>query len=205
MMMPETSNNNEIKSNVEDLTLYNNTYPFNLSLRIKNFENEKELFKYAKNVEVLIRRSMEYKLWRNYITDILQINSCVLTDERMDELSIEIHHHIPSLFIIVKTIINKYIHENKEFSTFDIALDCMKIHFMNYLGYIPIIKSLHEKFHNGYLEIPVNLVKGNYLQFISEYGKYMDDEDSEIVNYRLSITTNSDYMWSKNNYTITGK
>lgn len=190
----------DIKSNVESLSLYNPNHPFNLSLRIKNFENEKEYLKFAKNVEGLVRKSNEYKLWRNYIIEVLQMNSCVLTDENMDELSIEIHHHLPGLFTIVKTVLNMFIETNVEFSSFEVALEVIKIHFMNKLGYIPIITSLHEKFHNGFLEIPMGLVKGNYTQFISEYGKYLDDGDSDVINSRMAITGNDSYTWSKNSY-----
>ena len=75
---------------------------------------------------------------------------------------------------------------------------------MNKIGYIPIIKSLHEKFHNGFLNIPIDLVKGNYLQFLNEYGKYIDDDDFDIINTRLSINSSSD-SWSKDNYIYSQK
>jgi hypothetical protein len=198
--MEDEKDGSEIKSNVENLSLYNPNYPFNLSLRVRNFENEKEYLKFAKNVEKLVRGSVEYKLWRNYIIEVLQLNSCVLTEENIDELTIEIHHHVPSLFSIVKTVLNKFIEDQQDFSSFEIALEVIKIHFLNKLGYVPIIQSLHEKFHNGFLEIPIGLVKGNYTQFISEFGRYLDDGDSDVINSRLAVTGNSSYTWSRENY-----
>ena len=60
----------EVKSNVEGLELYSDNYPFRLSLRVRNFENEAEYKKFIKNCEMNIRRSIEYKLWRNYIKRI---------------------------------------------------------------------------------------------------------------------------------------
>ena len=189
----------EIKSNVAELSLYSPNCPFNLPLRIRNFEDEKDFNKFIKNCEKMVRGSLEYKAWRNYITDILSFNSCVITDENIDELSIDIHHHIPSLFIVIKTITNKWIENNKEFSSFDISLETVEVHFKNLIGYIPIIKSLHEKFHNGFLSVPINSVKGNYVQFLNDYGKYIDPEDSEVIDQRMSVKE-SNNNWNKDNY-----
>ena len=194
-----TDKNDEIKSNVEDLTLYSPNHPFNLSLRIRNFENEKEFIKFVKNCELLIRKCAEYRLWKNYITDILQQTSCVITDESMDELTVEIHHHIPSLFVLVKSIVSKYLAKNEEFSSFEIALEGIKLHFQNKIGYIPIISSLHEKFHNGFLDIPVSLVKGNYMQYLTEYSEYIDQDDMDTIDKRMATNENN-CIWTSNNY-----
>ena len=68
----------EIKSNIERLELYSDNYPFNLSLRIQTFEGEADYNKFIKNCEKLIRGCLEYKLWRNYITDVLQDRKSVV-------------------------------------------------------------------------------------------------------------------------------
>ena len=96
-----------IQSNIENLELYSDQYPFRLSLRIKNFETEADYKKYVKNCEKLIRTCLEYKEWKSYIIDVLGINSCMITEERIDEVSLEVHHHVPSLYTIVSAVINK--------------------------------------------------------------------------------------------------
>ena len=58
---------------------------------------------------------------------------------------------------------------------------------------------MHEKFHNGFLSIPLQLVRGNYKTFLEEYSKYMDDDDLETIESRLSITE-SNCGWSRDNY-----
>ena len=190
---------NEIKSNVEKLELYSDNYPFNLSLRIQNFEGEAEYNKFIKNCEKLIRGCLEYKLWRNYITDILQIQSCAITEERMDQVSLQIHHHPVSLFTIVKSIINEKLENEEPFCSFDIAMKTIELHFMNKIGYTPLIDSIHEKFHNGFLNIPKSLIKGNYNKYLEQYSKYLDEEELEIISSRLSIT-DSNCNWSVDNY-----
>ena len=194
--------NSEIKSNVERLELYSDLYPLTLPLRISNFQDEKEYIKFIKNCEKSIRGSIEYKQWKNYLTDILSVNSCSFTNEIMSETSLEIHHHVPSLFCLVKALINKNINEEKEFSTFDICISAIELHFSNLVGYIPLISSLHEKFHNGNLLIPIEKVKGNYRKFIQDYSQHLDDDDLEMINARLNIRLENvgEYLWSKDNY-----
>jgi len=195
----EESSDVEVKSNVENLELYSDAYPFSLSMRIKDFPNEKSMTKFIKNVEILVRRSLEYKEWRSYLIDVLGVNACAITDERHSEVTVEIHHHIPSLFLIVKALVNKAISEEREFSTFDIALEVIQLHYENRIGYITLLKSLHEKFHNGFLSIPINLIKGNYKYFIDNLMEYLDDEDIDQINERLAVKE-TDVSWSRDNY-----
>ena len=191
----------EVKSNVESLELYSDNFPFRLSLRIKRFESESEYKKFLRNCEKIVRGSLEYKLWREYITDVLGVNSCMITDEKMDEVSIEVHHHIPSLFILIKALVNKKLEHEEEFSTFDTALETIKLHFMNKIGYLTLIKSIHEKLHNGYLSVPIGFVRGDYKYFIREFSKYLEEEDLDKINSRIAINE-SNCSWSRNNYPI---
>lgn len=198
-MVNQELNTSEVKSNVEKLELYSDSYPFNLSLRVSNFDDESQYSKFIKNVEKMVRNSTEYRLWTDYIRDVLGVQTCFITNERMDQLKIDIHHHVPSLYILVKSIVNKKIENNEEFCTFDIATESIEIHFKNKVGYIPLIKSMHEKFHNGFLRIPIHLVKGDYQWFIKNYSDYLDQEDLDTINERLSITTNQQ-NWTIDNY-----
>jgi len=192
----------DVKSNTEELELYSDNYPFNLPLRISNFENESEYGKFIKSCEKIIRTCPEYKQWRSYITDVLGIQTCCLTNEIMEETSIAIHHHIPSLYSITKAMINKRISEEQRFSSLEIALDVMTLHFENRVGFLPIINSLHEKFHNGCLKIPVELVKGDYSYFIDHYMQYLDDTDKEIITERLAVRLENfpTNKWDRDHY-----
>jgi hypothetical protein len=191
----------EVKSNVESLELYSDNYPFSLSLRISNFENESDYKKYIKNCERLIRSCLEYKLWKNYIIDVLQINECMITHEKIDDVTIEVHHHLPSLYILVSALVNKRIENNEKFCSFDIAQEAIELHFQNKIGYVTLLKSMHEKFHNGKLGIPISLIKGDYRYFLNNFSKYIDEADLEKIDERLA-TTEHDCTWSRNNYQI---
>jgi len=192
----------EIKSKEDALELYSDSYPFRLPLRISTFENETEYNKFIKNCEKLVRGSLEYKLWRNYIIDVLGINECALTKEVMHEATVEIHHQVPSLFILIKALVNKKLDKTESFSTFDIAIEAIELHFKNKVGYIPLLSSLHEKFHNGFLKLPFELIKGDYNYFLNELSKYLDSEDLDALQERLAVSL-KDYKyegWSKDEY-----
>jgi hypothetical protein len=196
-------NKAEVKSNVKDLELYSDTHPFRLSLRIRNFENEADYKKFVKNCEMLIRRCNEYKLWRNYIVDVLQVNTCMITNECMDQVTIEVHHHIPSLYTLVSALVNKKIETEQEFCSFDIAHEAIELHFKNKIGYVTLLKSMHEKFHNGFLTIPIGFVKGDYNHFVSEYSKYLDETDIDKIQSRLAMNDHN-VEWARNEYPAAG-
>jgi hypothetical protein len=190
-----------VQSNVENLELYSDAYPFRLSLRMKNFDSEASYKKFIRNCENVIRKCMEYKLWKGYIIDVLQINECMITHEKMDEVTIEVHHHVPSLYTLCCALVNKKIEQNADFCTFDICQDVIELHFKNKVGYVTLLKSMHEKFHNGRLEIPIELVKGDYNHFINSYGSFIDESDMETINSRRVINM-SNCSWSKDNYLL---
>ena len=190
-----------VKSNIENLELFSDNYPFRLSLRVRNFENETEYKKFIRNCEALIRRCNEYKLWRNYIVDVLQVNKCMITQESIEQVSIDVHHHLPSLFTLVSALVNKKIENNVDFCSFDIAQEAIELHFKNKIGYATLLKSIHEKFHNGYLTIPITMVKGDYKYFMDEFGRYLDEDEIDKIQSRLAVNE-SNCSWSKDEYPL---
>lgn len=199
--MTQTDENINIFSNVQNLELYSDSYPFRLSLEISNFENDAEYKKFIGNCEMLTRRCNEYKLWKGYIIDVLGINNCMITHEDINEVSIEVHHHIPTLKCLIRGIVNKKIEKVEKFCSFDVAHEAIKLHFKNKVGYVTLIKSMHEKFHNGYLDIPIEIVRGDYKHFMENYSKYLDQEDLDLINKNLAMTK-SNCNWSKEDYPI---
>ena len=174
---------------------------FNLPLRIKTFSAQKDFEQFVKNVERSVRSSIEYRLWVKYITEHLGNVKCALTQESMNECPVEIHHHPITLYTVVKGVINKILSLDQEFSTFDISLKAIELHFQNKVGYVTLIKSMHEKFHNGFLSIPKDYVKGDYEYFLNEYGRYIDEEDMDIINQRMAILE-SNCNWARNTYSF---
>jgi len=172
---------------------------FDVSLRISTFVSSKEFESFIKNTEKLVRISYEYKLWISYIINNLGQKECALTHESIGECPVVIHHHPVNLYTVVKTIINDFIKHGKEFSTFDIATKVIELHYQNNIGYVVLLSDLHEKFHAGFLKLPIELINGNYKYIFQNY-QLEDDELQRI--YELCNVHSEDLKleWSKNSY-----
>jgi len=173
--------------------------PFDVSLRISTFISAKEFESFIKSTEKLVRVSFEYRLWISYIIDNLGQKECALTHENINECPIVVHHHPINLYTIVKTIINDFIKHGKEFSTFDIATKVIELHYQNNVGYIVLLSDLHEKFHSGFLKIPIELINGNYKYVFQNY--QLEDEELQRIYEHCNIHIEDLKMeWSKGNY-----
>ena len=80
-----------------------------------------------------------------------------------------------------------------------IAKEIIELHFQNKIGYVTLLKSMHEKFHNGRLDIPVSLVKGDYRHFMNNYSRFLDEYDLESMEERM-VVTESNCSWMRGNY-----
>jgi len=163
-------------------------YP--LPLRINQIDSNKEYNKIVKNIEITLRRSYEYKIWRGYVVDTCGHNICAISGEVSDEVTIEIHHHPFRLFDLVRIVVDEYIINGKGFCTFDIATEVIELHYNNDIGYIPLCTTLHEKHHNGYLDIDINLVSGNYKNIFKLYS-HIDGSIIEKVTNLMNIKQTS--------------
>ena len=173
--------------------------PFELSLRIDSFSNEKEEISFIKSVEKMVRFSPEYKLWVNYIVDTLGQNKCEFTGELKGECPVEVHHHPICLYSIVKAVIDDKIRKHTQFCTFDIARDVIELHFQNKVGYVLMLSDLHAKYHNGFMQIPIEFVSGDYKHILTNY----EMEKEEYSRILLLCGIHKDDIvqtWSKNNY-----
>lgn len=203
-------NNSEIKnatltSNISDKELSSDDYPYSLSLRREDIEDEKELKKFVMACERLIRMSPEYRIWTDFVREVLGFTICELTNESHNQVTCDIHHHPISLYTITKVVICEKIEKLEKFCAFDIALKVLELHYENRVGFVTIIKSLHEKFHNGFLQIPISLVHGDYKYLIEKYSQQLEESEKDIIDARIAVTFENcgygqNYLWSRENY-----
>lgn len=193
-----------VSSDIEKNELSAEDYPFTLSLRRTDFGEDKDLKRFVKSCETGIRRSPEYKIWAEYIRDVMGKYICAISGEINAETTVEIHHHPMSLYDIVSSVIYRKIDSNKEFCSFDICQEVIEIHYQNKIGFIPLVSSLHEKVHNGALDIPMELVSGDYKKWLAEYGTFLDDDDLKRIHCKLNVKKDTcgwkGYKWSRDKY-----
>ena len=198
--MSQEEKNFQISSNVDNLELFcGDNAEYKLPLRRAGFDQEKDFTYFIKNVERLVRNSTEYREWKKYVKDVLGYCNCAFTSEKSSEVTIEIHHHPVTLFTLVKTVTVFSINKEKEFCSFDIAQQCIELHFSNRVGYIPLASTIHEKYHAGFLRIPIELVHGDWRYIVDNYP--VDDLDIQLIGEQAAVKLEDIKVeWTKNNY-----
>ncbi|QXN70164.1 hypothetical protein INTERNEXUS_123 [Bacillus phage vB_BspM_Internexus] len=143
-----------------------------------NFEitsNEKERLKFIKRIEKIIRRSFEYKTYIGFLKNELDLTKCtflpMVDTKEIKKVGLEFHHYPFTLFDIVSIVLDEHILVNgeKRINPFDIAEEVMELHYQNYIGLVPLTKTVHELVHSGKIYVNLNYVFGNYTKFINKY------------------------------------
>jgi len=183
----------------DDNTLNLDNTPYVLPLRVASFSSEKDLDHFIKNVEKLVRCSLEYRLWVSYVTESLGHNKCALTHEKLSECGLAVHHHPIPLYFIVKMVVNMFMSLEQKFCSYDIATKVMELHFQNKIGYQILLQSIHEKFHNGFQKLPVEYCHGNYKHLLEHY-TLSEDELRSITCECNTHLDDCKINWEKDNY-----
>lgn len=182
----------------DELTL--NLGQFYLPYKRANFSDNKLFISFIKKCEQLVRSSPEYKDWVSYVKDTLGHKVCVFTEETSDELTIEIHHHPFTLFDITSAVLVGKMTSGEEFTSIDIADKVLQLHYSNCVGFVPIVTSLHEKYHNGFLVIPPKFVTGNWHHILNHDDYFLDEDTRERVNGLMCAENNKYdqyFKWQK--------
>lgn len=186
-----------------DNKLHSENTEYSLRFERDDINDEKELKKFIKKCESMIRICPEYSDWTDYIRNVMEMTSCAITGELHQHAKSDIHHHPFCLYTIVKAVILKYIASNKPFTSIDVCKEVMELHYKMKAPFIVLLKSIHEKYHNSYLNLPMELVQGDTQYFIKHYSQYLNEEDLNPILDRLRITWDNcgydkfKYSWNK--------
>lgn len=164
---------------------------FDALLLYKNkdtFIDDKERIKIIKNIESMIRSSNEYKYLVKYIKNTANMNKCSILDNISDEeVTIDVHHCVYTLFDIVDIIIKKYENRNDYWNAFVIADKVLELHYSNCIGLIPLSRTMHEFIHSNNIIINDKKMIGDIDLFYDLYNDVMSEEQLE----KYEIYTNS--------------
>lgn len=146
----------------------------------------KDKDKFIKRIERIIRSSMEYRDYINYLKEYVNMAQCAFFNNvengQGNRVRIEIHHEPLTLYDIVKVVVNKYIQEAIPLNDLYIADEVMNIHYSNQVGLIPLSKSVHQIIHNSDdIIIPLHMVYGDYRHFLEEYNDYLSIDETDTL------------------------
>ena len=173
---------------------------YNLSFKRDHFPDEKYERKFVKAVKSMVRNSIEYSEWTEYLIFEKHLTKCLFTGEELAECIIQFHHHPISLQNIIEAVVDRYMQDRIMFSSADVFLEIMKLHFGMKIGVVPLVTTLNQKFHNGFLKIPIEYVIGDYNWFLENYT--LRDKAQEVVRRYLTVQESNHIGWGKNDYLV---
>ena len=179
-------NKKEVVVNVDDDLLDEEPYDDRYFI---NDGNKVELIKYF---ETLIRGSFEYSWFIDMLKKTLDVKSCVFFKgfSVTNGMKLQFHHHPFTLFDYTEAVVNKlkadtedgFVYEN------DVAREVARLHYKFMVGLVPLDPTSHQQVHDGVLEIPPELVIGNYEKFFEEYNQWIPEGTK--MKYTEWLTTN---------------
>lgn len=164
-----------------------------------NINTDKDRNKYIKRVEKIIRASTEYRDYITFLKDHVDLNKCVFfqnvtsdkgTNKR-GRVSIELHHEPFTLYDYVDVVLRKFQDTGVPINDLLIADEVLELHYSNMVGLVPLSKTMHEVVHNSTkIFVPLNMVYGDYSQFLDKYEDYISDELYEKLQRKLDLSKN---------------
>ena len=159
--------------------------------------SDKDKIKLIKSVEQIVRRSLEYKQYIKFLKDEINMTECAFFENVNNKnpdsgISIEIHHEPIDLFSIVNMVIDKWIDLDMDLNPLLIAEEVMRLHYKNQVGLVPLSVTVHQLIHDGKIFIPLQYVYGDYLSFIEEYGAYVNDTITNVLQTKLRMSKEID-------------
>lgn len=160
--------------------------------------SEKEKIKLIKNIERVIRSSIEYKDYVKYLREYMDMTSCAflpnVSNKESRRISIEIHHEPFTLYDLVQIVMDKHLMEGREMNISTISEEVMELHYSGMVGLIPLSITVHELVHNGKIFIPLQSIYGRkFIKFLELYNDYIskDLQDMLKIKFNLSKDLNS--------------
>ena len=148
--------------------------------------DDKDFNKYITALEMTVRMSFEYRQLINYLRNSEGMDECAflsnVSNRDNTKVKIEIHHSPLTLYDICMAVYKKRQNNKEPIGINDVAEEVMWLHYMGWVGLIPLSKSVHEMVHNQYLAVPTDVVRGNYQAFINAYYNFISPDVLDAVD-----------------------
>ena len=156
------------------------------------FRTEKDMVKFVKKIEMIVRHSQEYKDYISWLKKNMDFNKCAilrgLKNGEGKKYTIEIHHEPFNLFQIVQTVLAKYQILEKDLNPYELANEVMELHYAGKVGLIPLSATQHKLVHDGRIFIPLQQIYQDYTGFVEEYEDYIPDKVQELIQYKVDMS-----------------
>lgn len=148
--------------------------------------DEKDYKHYIADLERIVRNSFEYRWLINFLKKTEGMDVCSIlnnvTSRDNTKVRIEIHHSPLTLYDICATVVKKRQHNNEDIEINSVAEEVLWLHYVGWVGLIPLSETVHNMVHNQYIFIPTNVVRGNYQAFINSYYNYISPDILDCID-----------------------
>lgn len=157
-----------------------------------DYNDDKDLNNFFKDVEKVVRHSIEYKNYIKYLRENMDMNKCLflkgVDNIETFDIKIELHHYPFTLRDIVEIVYRKRCYYNEYISVFMVAKEVMELHYKLMIGLVPLSETVHELAHKGKIFIPITNILGRYNLFIEYYKPFIDSEHLDAIT-RMEVYT----------------
>jgi hypothetical protein len=162
-----------------------------------DFNDPKSFDKYISDLERIVRTSFEYRQFINYLRNIEGMNECAVLDNVVNKaetnVRIEIHHSPFTLYDICVIVFRKRSAYNEDLNINAVAEEVLYLHYISWVGLIPLSATVHDMVHNAYLFIPTDKIRGYYRLFIESYYNYINPDLLDAIDAAEEATRNELY------------
>ena len=173
------------------------TSNFYFSLNLE--DDEKQKTKFIKDIERIVRSSLEYRNYIKFLKTEALMNYCSvlnkLPDDVINNISIEMHHYPFTLYDITNAVLDRHLQCGLNFSKLSIANEIMDLHYNNQIGLVPLTETAHELAHSNTIELSSKLIFGDYERFINIYELFLEPNKIQFVRIlQEKSLLNNDYF-----------
>ena len=208
MINPEMINKvNDIDSDGGQSIIELNNVPYFDKMPYDLLE-EKSFKKYMSDLERSVRNSFEYRELIAYLKNTEGMDVCSVLDNVTSrdntKVKIEIHHSPLTLFDICFAVFRKRQQKKESTNLEAVAQEVMYLHYIGWVGLIPLSSVVHDLVHSQYYFIPTDKVRGNYKAFVDNYYNYIDPDTLDSLDAAEEATKeyNNKQMELFNNHKI---
>lgn len=208
MINPEMINKvNDIYADGENTILDIQSVPYFDKVQY-DLLDDKSFKKYIADLERTVRNSFEYRSLISYLRNTEGMNTCSFLENVSNvdnnKIKIEIHHSPLTLYDISLAVFKKRQKNNEPTDIESVAEEITYLHYLGWVGLIPLSETVHEMVHNQYLFVPTDRVRGRYKEFVDHYYDYIDPDVLDSLDAAETMTQeyNNQQMEIFNNHKI---
>ncbi|MGL5751474.1 MAG: hypothetical protein ACRCXT_13155 [Paraclostridium sp.] len=178
----KVNNDRTSVANMDTLTIKVNDIP-EYDKEPYDLNDPKDFKRYIYDIKRSVRNSFEYRQMVSFLRDNMEMNKCSFYENvnNIDSFKVKIHlHHHPfTLEDIASIVYRKRLFFGELLHVEMVSQEVMFLHYLLYVGLIPLAETVHELVHGNYIFIPLDKVLGNFRQFEQTYGDFMDAEQKD--------------------------